>query len=371
MAGKAKSRKKKGRTLFGMISARALMLCAALLLGASYLSIWFNPAKAWFLTIFGLLLAPFALLNFCLLVWALLRRSRAFVIPLLALLPAAFLLKYYYQGGETEVQDEGDGIRIVSYNVGRFQSPARRLGIDGQKECADSVFARLRSLDADIICLQEYYSADPSRVGQQLSRVFPGYYIEYYVYPDSKGCYGNVTLSRYPFKSKDKIDFDKSSNLAIICDCRVGGENLRIYNCHFQSYSISLPYIATTIKGDYKEAVRYTGGKLRRSITLRPQQVDRVMESIEGSPVASIVAGDFNDTPASYTYHRLLKDRKDSFVEAGHGFGATYSIFRPFLRIDYVLFPQEYAAVSHEVLDWRYSDHYPIMTTIKIKDKNI
>ena len=106
-----------------------------------------------------------------------------------------------------------------------------------------------------------------------------------------------------------------------------------------------------------------TEKKMRRSITERPKQVSAVLKDVEGAPVRSVVAGDFNDTPLSYTYFRLLHGRKDSFVRGGHAFGSTYSVLWPWLRIDYILYPQDLAVVSYEVERVRYSDHYPIIAT--------
>ena len=63
------------------------MIISAALLLLSYVSTYVNPAKAWFMTIFGLLFAPLLLCNFLLFIWAILRKSKALVIPFLALLP--------------------------------------------------------------------------------------------------------------------------------------------------------------------------------------------------------------------------------------------------------------------------------------------
>ena len=82
----------------------------------------------------------------------------------------------------------------------------------------------------------------------------------------------------------------------------------------------------------------------------------------------SLVAGDFNDTPMSFTYNKLRQGRKDSFVEAGRGMGGTYSILRPFIRIDYVLFPEKWTGVKHKVRHLKYSDHYPVEASMKLKD---
>ncbi len=356
--------KRRGTVFFG-VTSRALMLAAAFLLALSYLSIFVNPANAWFMAVFGLLFAPIALLNLLLLVWALFRRSKAAMIPFCALLPSMLLLGRIVQFGGKEEENESEGVSVLSYNVGRFASASDASGIKDRGACADSVFTLLKKLDPDIICLQEFYLKDVRKVGSYLARKFKGYEIEYYVYPYSDGCYGNVTLSRYPIVSKSKLDFEDSSNLAISCDVDIDGTMLRIYNCHFQSYSLSLPYLAEKIRGDYREAVRYTEDKMRKSIRLRPEQVDLVMENIESSPVKAVVVGDFNDGPVSYTYQRLSKGRKDSFCEAGSGMGATYSAFRPLFRIDYILYPEQFTAVSHRILQRPYSDHYPLLAKIK------
>ena len=102
---------------------------------------------------------------------------------------------------------------------------------------------------------------------------------------------------------------------------------------------------------------------MRRSITSRPKQVAHVLQSMEKAPVRSLAVGDFNDSPLSYTYFRLQRGRKDSFVKAGKGFGATYRALWPLLRIDYILYPKNLEAISFEVLSAPYSDHNPIVAT--------
>ncbi len=47
------------------------MLIAATGLCLSYVAMFFNPARAWFMTVFSLSFVPFVLLNFFLLLWAL------------------------------------------------------------------------------------------------------------------------------------------------------------------------------------------------------------------------------------------------------------------------------------------------------------
>ena len=361
----ASGKKRSFGSLFLGITARALMVIAAFLLVLSYLSMFFNPAKAWMMTLFGLFFLPLLLLNLFLLLWALVRRSKACLIPLVALIPACFVLGKYVQFSRSEnTPSAGEGVRILSYNVGRFG-----LTDLDRRSCADSVVAFLKRQDADIICLQEFFFRDSKSLRAYLEDNFKGYNAEYYVYTTDAGCYGNVTLSRFPLRGKGKIDFDKSSNLTLYGDYDIGGKRLRIYNCHFQSYNLSLSGLVRNARRDYRKTLSDTEEKMRASILLRPLQVDQVLQDIEECPTLSVVAGDFNDNPVSYTYYRLSRGRRDTFEDAGKGFGATYSALWPLLRIDYVLIPKAFKATEHVVnRSVKWSDHYPVAAKIVIPD---
>ena len=349
-------RKKHGwfsRLTFG---TAALILSG--LLALSYLSVLVNPAKAWIFTLFGLLFIPLVLLTLLFFIWALFRRSRMTGLLLVMLLPAIFLIgKYYqYKGVETEREPT---LKIVSYNVGLFAhgKVADRMAL------ADSVAAFLRKTDADIICLQEFYLPNTLNMEAWFRTRFPDYRAEYYVLTGEVGHAGNVTLSRRPVLYKGKIDFEKSTNLALHTDIQLDSTVLRFYNCHFESYNISLSGLIKSLGHKTDEVVEDTGRKMRRSITQRPRQVDAVMRDVDECPVRSVVLGDFNDNPLSYTVHRLSRGRSDSFVKAGKGFGATFRSLWPLLRIDYILYPRDLDAVSCEVPRVRYSDHYPVIAT--------
>ena len=360
MAGKNGRR----HSVFFGITARTLMTISAALLLLSYLASYINPAKAWYMTIFGLLYAPFLIINLLLFVWAVFRRSRAALIPLVALFPSVFLAGKYFHFSDRG-EDSPEGLKIISYNVGRF-ALSQYGDYNSWKECCDSLMDFLKTREPDIICLQEFYADNVAAMHKYMASKMKGYNLSYYVNENSYSCCGNVTLSKFPVKEKGRIDFERSANLALYTDYDIGGTRLRVYNCHFQSYNISLSHLAQSMEDDYRKTVRETEEKMKNSIIRRPVQVDQVMKNIEECPVEALVAGDFNDTPMSYTYFRLSRKRKDSFEEAGSWSGATFSRFRPFLRIDYILFPKRYNALSHKVLEKGYSDHFPIEAVLDI-----
>ncbi len=361
-----KKKKRTGNILFG-ITSRVLMLIVAALLALSYLSIVINPAQIWVVSLFGILFVPLMTLNIILLLWAVKRRSRSFLIPLMILLPSVFFIGRYVQIKSDEAQDEpvtGKTVKMVSWNVGRFAMHDK--DIEGRRQCIDSVFRFIRKQDADIICLQEFHVSDASRVKAYLAEKMSGYNAEYYLFTERGGHSGNLTLSRLPVKGKGKIKFDESANLALFTDYEAGDRSFRVYNCHFESYNVSFTGLVRAVARRDSVVMAQTGTRVKRSITRRPKQVDKVFSHIENCPVESFVCGDFNDNPMSYTYYRMTRDRKDAFVEAGDGFGATYSLLWPMLRIDYVLYPESCRAVSHKIPRVPYSDHYPVVTEIEL-----
>jgi endonuclease/exonuclease/phosphatase family metal-dependent hydrolase len=357
------------RNRFFGLTSRVLMVIVAGLLILSYASIVVNPAKIWLISLVGIFFIPLSILNLILLLWALKRRSRSFLIPLLALLPAFFFVGRYVQNDSEEdsiarMSHTGNTIKVVSYNVGRFALDQGEFS--SRSDCADSVFAFILEQDPDIICLQEFHISDVDNIRAMLRKRMSDYKAEYYMFPTGNGAFGNVTLSRIPVTNKGVIKFDGSANLAIYTDYSLYGRDFRVYNCHFESYNISMSGLLRAMTRKDSGVFTETGNKMKRSITRRPKQVDQVFSDIEKCPVESFVCGDFNDNPMSYTYFRMTRGRKDAFIEAGNGFGATFATLWPVLRIDYILFPERFKAVSHDIPRVPYSDHYPVVTEIEL-----
>ena len=349
----AKSEKKK-RHWLSHLSFGTISLALSVLLVLAYLSVVVDPAKAWFFTLFGLLYPVVLPITVLLFVWSLFRRSHMRLPLLIVLLPSLFFFGRYVQLRRSVPAEEGP-LKVISYNVGLFAH-----GPEGADRLvmADSVSRWLLSQDADLICLQEFFLPKDVSMDAWIKRHFPGYKAEYYVFTGTRGSFGNLTLSRRPVADKGKINFERSTNLALWTDIRLDSTTVRLYNCHFESYNISL---SNLVKKD--GAMEETERKMRRSITERPKQVAEVLRGVDKAPVQSMVLGDFNDNPLSYTYMRLLRGRRDSFVKAGKGFGATYRTLWPLLRIDYILYPPGLQAITYEVPHVDYSDHYPVIAT--------
>ena len=348
---------KKKRHWLSRLSFASVSLVISALLVLAYASVVINPAQAWFFTLFGLLYPLVLLVAVALFIRALFCRSSMRGVLLLALLPSLFFAGRYYQPHWKTLEGE-PRLKVISYNVGLF---AHADDSRDRMAVADSVCAFLAREKADIICLQEFYLPAGEDMDRWLKRHFPNYKAEYYVFTGKSGHAGNLTLSRLPVLDRGKEVFEKSTNLSLWTDIRLDSAAVRIYNCHFESYNISP---SALVKGVGDDALlEETGLKMRRSIRERPRQVAHVLESVNQAPVRSLVVGDFNDNPLSYTYFRLLRGRKDAFVKAGVGFGATYRTLWPLLRIDYILYPKDLSAVSYSIGNATFSDHYPVIAT--------
>lgn len=360
--GKRRKNKKKHRSLpLFSVSFRVVAVLSMVLLLLSYLSTFVNPEKIGFMGFFGIYFLPVFLLNLTLLVIALIRRSRSFWIPLLALLPSLFFVGYFFQFPS---KDEGgvpeDAVRLMTYNVGRFSSSKEKMS-EGQ--CFAQVAKFVETVNPDIVLLQEFKTADTASI----RRNFKGYYIQYFLLPYRKGAYfvGNVTLSKFPIVSGGRMRFEKSTNMVMYTDLDMGGQTVRMYNAHLESNSISLTSIVKKLGGgggDFSDEFLQAHEKVMHSSSKRQLQTRALLEHAAGSTCPTLICGDMNDTPMSYCFTSLSRNRKDTFSEAGRGFGATYSVLWPLLRIDYVLAPATAKIYTHRSPHSPYSDHYPVIT---------
>lgn len=349
----------KRKRTFGFVLFTLLAILAAGCLLISYLALFFNPKDYPVLMFFGLYYIPILLLNLLILLVALFRHRRALLIPVIALLPTLLVADRFVKFGREAQAPEGPGIKVLSYNLGRYDCGSRKVT---SNESVSGIRRYLAEQDADVVCLQEFAVKDIA----SLSAYLPDYPYRAQHLFKGKRSFGNITLSKYPIRQSRALTFPESRNLSLVTDIDIDGRTIRVYNCHLESYSISFTTLIKRLfhKESFTDEVVQVHERVWEATRRRSAQVETLLQSEEESPYPNLICGDFNDTPISYTYHRLTQTKKDSFVEAGTGFGATYSVLWPMLRIDYILLPQEYAAGLHQTGRIPWSDHYPVTTNI-------
>jgi len=359
--------KRARRFRFFHVSLRLVLLIFASALVLGYLSIFISPEVFALPSFFGLYLLPIVLLNIILLLGAMIRRSRSFWIPFLALIPSLFFGEFFYQPlRQGEPHRDGE-IKMMTYNVGLFNAKNGSMNTEERRE---AVMRFIRNENPDIICLQEYSIKDTASI----KRVFRDYkHIRYHMFEHTYGMWtGNVTLSIFPIHDSGCITFQGSLNMSLWCDIKYDGRLYRLFNNHLESNAISLTSLIKKFgerSDEFTSELEKAHGKMLVSVSKRSHQTNEILEIINSSQKPSIVCGDFNDIPVSYTFHQLHSGRKDTFCEAGHGAGATYSTLWPLLRIDYTLIPGCSTALDHRTERISYSDHYPVITRFLLEDE--
>ncbi len=353
---------KKPKFSVGGIFFRVTLFIFAFCLVISYLSIFIDPDKFSIPMFFGFYFIPLLIINLILFLIALFHGSKSLFIPLLALLPSLFFTNLFYRTGTEEKAYGGNEYKVMTYNVGRFSAGEKGMPkVTVSKRISDFCSTE----NPDILCLQEFMIRDTSSIRTMMT----GYPYRYYHLFKGDNFFGNITFSKYPILDSGALTFKKSTNLCIWSDIRLDNRIIRLFNCHLESYSISFTSIIKRLSknGEFSNEFakfhdRLKGGKIRRS-----EQVNALIKELEMSKKATLICGDFNDTPVSYTYHKLVKGKKDSFKEGGKGFSATYSMLWPLLRIDYILLPEEFDADRNVTQRVPFSDHYPVSTCIYCK----
>ena len=261
-------------------------------------------------------------------------------------------------------------LTVVSYNTCGWGS----IDKDGfKKENAESVIEYIASQKPDIVCLQESPFNDD--VEGFLKKYLPEMkYRTFFKSTDDL----NVTvtfLSKYPIKQEEKIDIPSNGNGAGAMWVDIKGKTLMVINCHLETQSLSIDerakfsrLVHDVAKGDVeKDSVEsgstYFLGKLSASAQKRAPQADIIAEFIEkNSDTSTIVCGDFNDIPLSYTHYTISKNLTDCFQKKGRGFGFSYCHNAMRVRIDHIMCSSDIEPLMCKVdSEMKSSDHFPVV----------
>ena len=350
-----------------------LLVALALLLayGANFIS----PARIWPIAFFGLSYPILFLANLFFLIFWLWRVNKKFILSLVIIVVGLSNVGRYIQLPSGNKATETD-LKVLTYNVRVFDE------YDWASEDVDrdSIARYINSLDADLVCLQEFYvdtrtyKKSETHTKNLFKTVTPHSHIKYSLRrTNTKRKFGVATLSKYPIIRKGSINFENSFNTCIFSDVLYNSDTIRVYNIHLQSISLkknytlvdSLAYINSKRIGEMKDISK----RLKTAYIRRAEQVEVVKEHVGQSPYPVIICGDFNDTPVSYTYHQLLGDRIDAFREAGSGLSRTYSGDLPSFRIDYIFHDSFFEATDYSIANEKLSDHYPVMSSLQVNSE--
>jgi len=338
-----------------------LNLAAILTLVMAYLSVIISPEKWWIPSFFGLAYPVLLGANlFFIILWLILNPRYLWFSLVAILLGWGFLVRYVQIKGKTI--DNAD-VKVLSYNVKHFYGDGNK----SQKEVADEIKEFLKEQQADIICLQEVRlrKNDIFNLGKTVEEFD---FINHYQFARSSTTFGSVTLTRYPIVNMGEIRFNGSRNISIYTDVLIDSDTVRIFNIHLQSYQFDLQNYSFIEAGvdneDDLSDMRDMGSRFKRGFQQRASQVDKIREYLDDSPYHVIVCGDFNDTPASYSYQQMRKGLNDAFIRSGSGVGRTYVGKLPSFRIDFIFHSNGFESWNFQTYDYRNSDHLPISCSL-------
>lgn len=330
--------------LLNSLAATALLL--------SYLLAFIPPKSFPLLSVLSLGVPVLIILNLIFLVYWIIKFKRQFLLSLIVLLLGFNYVTGLYQFSAKDNQRDDDQLSVMSYNVRMFNA---YNWVDAD-DIPGKITGFVNDQSPDILAMQEYYIG-----ASGIRRDYPYHYIKLKNKNDE---FGSAIFSKYPIVNKYSLDFpQQGNNNATYVDIVVEEDTLRVFNVHFQSLNIK-PEIHELQKEDSRKLF----GRIGAGFAMQQDQAEMVMAEVNNSPYKTLIIGDFNNTIFSYIYEKINPEKRfqDAFLEAGSGFGETFKLSYFPLRIDFLLIEDSMEVQSYERFKVKYSDHYPIMTRLRL-----
>lgn len=346
-----------------------LLLCFV----AGYVS----PVTAKYLALFSIT-SPFAVGANILFVlfWLVTRRKRRILLSVATLLVSyklviAVIGFNIFPDKATETTPR---LRVMTWNVhglGIFDRPAVR-------NRDEEIIALIQQQAPDIICIPEFYTVYNNAMKPYSSMILQRCGYKEFRFKDdnsigAKIYLGTAIFSKYPLRSFKDIPLHKYVYL-LQCDVKLpSGQIVRMFFSHLQSFLLSTgeKTFIEEVKHRNKEIEMNTSKTLIRrfgeAYVKRAVQADSAAAIIAQSPYPVILCGDFNDLPGSYTYNKMKGHLADAFTRKGFGFGRTFNLFSPTLRIDYIFYdPAALKVTRYQSPPTTLSDHNPVIVDFEL-----
>ena len=286
----------------------------------------------------------------------------------------AVVFAFHYKTSFSEKKDSST-IRIIDWNLRGFN------GIDQNRNTKKMVRTELvqsiLKLNPDIICLQEFnhsynntsHPHDQANNIELFTPTHPFYYFSKDYRTTNGYTAGSIIFSRYPIIDSGRIRFPKGES-ALYIDVRKNTDTIRIYTTHLQSFKFKKNDYENIDKVENNDSAALTASKnvfekMIPSFKKRAIQANVLKVWLSKSTHPSILTGDFNDVPNSYTYFAIRGNRQDAFLQKSFGIGRTFVSLAPTLRIDYILPDKSFIVKQFELEDEGLSDHFMLVADVK------
>lgn len=289
--------------------------------------------------------------------WAIQFKKRMILSGLVLLMGITFINKFYKFSAKEYVESSKD-FTVMSYNVRLFNV---FKWIDREDVPLD-IETFINEKNPDILCIQEFSNSANIDL-----KVYPHRYI---FMEGNKIKTGQAIFSKFPILYQGNIVFPNSNNNVIYADIKRGKDIIRVYNMHLQSIKISpdVNEISDNIDVINQEKSQLILSRISKAFKQQQEQAEIFRENKKECTYPLIICGDMNNSPFSYVYRNIKGKLKDSFEEAGVGFGATYKFRYYPARIDYIFADSKMKVKKFESFsDFENSDHFPVLATLSME----
>ncbi|HEX8462344.1 MAG TPA: endonuclease/exonuclease/phosphatase family protein [Segetibacter sp.] len=365
---------KQVRTIFKRFFVVISYILAGLFL-ISCLVPYLNPSTWWFMGLMGLAVPYFALaLVFSIFFWWVVKAKYS-LIPIIALLIGWKQLSVLFATHKYETftaKKDSSYLRIVDWNIRSLEGLSNKAS---QKRMDRATIpATIMDQNPDVICLQEFNNSSQQNNMAPFNAKYPYHYFSRDFEREKQGYQaGCIIFSKYPIVDSGKFQFPGNSSESLIyADVQMPKKIVRVFTTHLQSFKFTQQDYEglEKIKNTEQKGLPASKGilqKMKLAYTKKGEQANIVRSALNKSPYPTIICGDFNDVPNSYTYFHIRKNWQDVFLSTSLGIGRTYLAVAPTLRIDYILPDNNFFVQQFDLVDEDLSDHLMLVTDLGIK----
>ena len=281
--------------------------------------------------------------------------------------PTILVLFAWHPGTPFAQKKKDNSLRITSFNVKEFNGNTPQP--IGHKLRTEDIAASIQKWDPDIICMQEYNTnervGDIANHAQYFNEKYPySFFSKDYQAQESSYSSGCIIYSKYKIIQAERFGYNNKESL-IAATILKGDDTIRVFTTHLASFKFKQHDFAAI-----DDPTKNKWGvirKMKHAFEDRASQAELVYNKINESPYPSIITGDFNDVPSSYTYTTIKGNLQDAFLKKGFGIGLTFMGLSPTLRIDYILADDRWDIKAWESVDENLSDHHMVFSDLLLK----